>query len=57
MMKLETGLENNKKYTVCYDVNGEGYTTYIWTTSQKRAKEMLKEMLPDAKKITAKHYD
>lgn len=57
MMNLKTGLENNKKYTVGYTVNGEGYTTYIWTTSQKRAKEMLKDMFPDAKKIIAKHYD
>lgn len=54
---LPTGLESNKKYTVGFTVNGGGYTTYIWTTSQKSAKAMLKEMVPDAKKIIAKHYD
>lgn len=57
MMNLKTGLENNKKYTVDFTVNGEACSTSIWTTSQKRAKEMLKEMIPDAKKIVAKHWD
>lgn len=54
---LPTGLESNRKYTVGFEANGEGYTTYIYTTSQKRAKEMLKEMIPEAKKIRAKYYD
>ena len=53
---MKTGLEKNKKYTVDYMVKGDCYTTYIYAPSQKRAKEMLKDMIPDATKIVAKHY-
>lgn len=54
---LKTGLEKNKKYIVDYRVGADCYTTYIYTTSQKKAKAMLKSVIPDAKKIVAKCYE
>jgi hypothetical protein len=56
MKEIKTGLERNKKYIVDYTVKGDGYSTIIYTTSQKRAKEMLQKMFPDACKIVAKHW-
>ena len=56
MKELKTGLENNKNYTIDFCVKGDAYTTHIYTTSQKRAKELLKDMFPDATNIFAKHY-
>lgn len=57
MSELRTGLEKNRKYTVDYMVGTDCYSTSIYTTSQKKAKQMLKDMIPDAKNIVAKHYE